>query len=150
MFWWYAKIAISIALIVHSVLGQLGFSGFMPQPPAALALTLILAGGTLNLYHYLLIRRVNPDISDPQVLVTTGGLYGRCRHPMYFCDLVWCLGVALYPVSSVSLLLYTALIPAILFLSEQEDHAIRTRHPEAFGIWKKRTGRLIPVVGKQA
>ena len=147
MFGWYAKLGLGIALVGHSVIGHFGYTAFMLQPPPAIALSLILFGGLLNLYHYLLIRRDNPDISQPIKLITTGGLYSRCRHPMYLGDLVWCLGISLYPLSLVSLLLYIIMIPAILFLSKQEDNALALRFPQEFRTWINHTGRLVPAFG---
>ena len=144
MFWWKTKVLISIGLIVHSVAGNLGMIGFMPQPTAVLPLLLIVGGGIANLYHYLLLKQASRDISRPLELVVRKGAYRWCRHPMYFFDLVWCLGIALYPLSAVSLLLYTALVAAVIYLAQAEDAAMEYKFAE-FREWRDSTRLLLPL-----
>ena len=144
MFWWKTKILLSIALIAHSVAGNLGLVGFMPQPATTLALLLVVAGGGANLYHYFLLKKANNNISNPRTLVKRKGLYRLCRHPMYFCDLVWCLGIALYPMSAISILLYSALAVAVNFLAQSEDEKL-AREDVDFERWRDSTRLLLPV-----
>lgn len=144
MFWWVSKIVLGVALITHSVMGHLGYIGHMPQPNSAVPLALIIVCGLTNLYHYYLIKSQNQDISRPANLCTDRGLYRYCRHPMYLCDLGLYLGLALYPVSSVSLILYGLSLYTIFSLAEDEDRKMAGLFSADFEIWKRNTGLLLP------
>lgn len=145
MFWWTVKLVIGVGLIVHSIAGHLGFIGHIGQLAPAIPLCIIVFAGAANLYHYVLIRRYNRDISRPEVLIKEGGLFSRVRHPMYFFDLILYLGIALYPMSYWSIALYAAAVVAIVWLAEEEDSLMANRFGDDFSSWRETTSVLMPL-----
>ena len=144
MGYWYYKLAAGVFLIAHSIVGNLGYIGHMPQPPVLIPLTLVIGAGLVNLYHYYLIRSQNNDISRPENLIKDKGLFRWVRHPMYFCDLWLYTGLALFPMSYISLFILVTSFISIFLLSEYEDQRMESAFGPEFSQWKSKTALLIP------
>ena len=144
MGYWFYKLAAGVFLIAHSIAGNLGYVGHMPQLPLLVPLILIIGAGSINLYHYYLIRSRNNDISNPERLITGKGLFKWVRHPMYFCDLWLYTGLALFPMSYISMFVLVTAFVSIFLLSQYEDQQMENTFGSEFVQWKAKTALLIP------
>ncbi|CAN5501924.1 isoprenylcysteine carboxylmethyltransferase family protein [soil metagenome] len=92
--------------------------------------------------------RIGVDPAEHTELVT-GGIFGLCRNPIYTFMLVAWAGFALLVPSWVALaagiLLFAGIEIQVRLV--EEPHMIRS-HGEAYLAWARRTGRLIPAVGR--
>ena len=144
--WWFLKIGAGLLLILHAVLHATGagpWSSRFPVPTMA-AQIVVLLGACLHLGHYVVLKRRVEDLSTPETLVTSGGLFGRVRHPMYLGDAVVYLGLVGLAADWVALTLYTVAVVSIVLQCRVEDRDLARRFGAAFDQWAARSRILLP------
>ncbi len=149
IFWWRLKVIGGVLLILQFILGRLSesYAGNFPvliNIESALSQALILISATLFVYHYYLLKRHNPSITQPDFLVSEQGLYRWIRHPMYFADLWLYLGFTLMHCSLVAMLIYGISLIALIRQAEAEDRYLARCFPNAHREWSQGTWLLIP------
>lgn len=143
--WWWLKISLGCALIV-GVVAQFGFSVELAKFdfPVLLAQAIVTVGVALYVWNFLVVKRANPAMATTENLITSKGLYGLVRHPMYLGDLIYYLGLALLWPSALSLLLYGLAAVALVLQSREEDRWCAAKFASAHGHWRKISKLLIP------
>lgn len=143
-FHWCLKVLIGFVLIGHFV--ALSFrSDWLPalfSVPYPLFLTLVLAGGGFAIWHHLIMKRARRQAAGLAVLVRSGGLFSRIRHPIYLGDMVLYAGFAVYPATIVSLALLAVAFWAIRRQAVREDAELAESFGEQHAAWRARTGRF--------
>ena len=87
-------------------------------------------------------------IDDEPTELCTTGLYSVVRHPIYTGISLCLLGVVLVTPSPWTLI---PVLPGFLLVSLQarlEEQHMRYQHGDSFIQWARRTGRIIPGIGK--
>ncbi|MCP1673670.1 protein-S-isoprenylcysteine O-methyltransferase Ste14 [Natronocella acetinitrilica] len=144
--WWTLKVLSGFGLIGHYVAASFYPvpGAWLPGLPYAASLGLILFGGGLSLSHYVVLKRRNAVVEHPERLLSRPGLYRFIRHPMYSGDCCLYAGLALYPLSWISLLLWLAGSVAIVRQAQIEDAQMAARFGAEHAAWRRRTGLLLP------
>ena len=146
-FWWWLKVACGFALIAGAVVNILRLTQRsipLPAEQVLLAQILVLGGAVLFAWHYWLVKRANANMEQPDRLVTTGGLFGLVRHPMYLADLIYYCGLALFWPSTESALLIVIAAYALIKQSVVEDRWCAELFPAQYDAWAERTRLFIP------
>lgn len=145
---WFTKVGIAFLLIAHLVVDTLGGLG-----PLRLDLHALLAGqitvavgGLMVIVHHAVLRSRAKSIANPTALVTSGGLFGVIRHPMYLGDFVVIAGLALMAPSWISVAVVPVAFMALLHLARHDDALMAERFPNDFEAYRQRTSRLVPYV----
>ncbi len=144
VFWWSVKVAAGATIIAGLFIGYI----YELQPwfsvPRSLAQGLVLLGAFSAVYHYLMLRSINPNIEQPKQIETNRGLYGVIRHPMYLSDFIAYAGLfLLFPNVPMSVVLIVAYI-ALIQQSRVEDSYLRQRFADEFAEWEKHSKMLFP------
>ena len=87
-------------------------------------------------------------IDNEPTELCTNGLYSLVRHPIYTGISLCLIGVIFVAPSPWTLI---PVLPGFLLVSLQarlEEQHVRVQHGAAFDDWARRTGRIIPGVGK--
>ncbi len=144
--WWAVKNGCGMALIACMLLAAAAAANAQPfiNLPLWLAQLSIFAGAGISLYHYLLLKRKQANIQDPQILVQDRGLFAYTRHPMYFGDCFLFTGFWLMANSLWSLSVLLLGFIAIVKQAQIEDRYIARRFPSAYLDWSSKTGLLLP------
>ena len=145
---WVAIQAVLIAAIVLSALVGLGWSATLA--PVAYAV----GGVLLGLGVVLLVAgalRLGPALTplpaprEGQGLTTTG-IYGLVRHPIYGGGILFALGWSIVFGSVVGLVLTAVLVVFVELKSRREEQWLAERHPD-YAEYRRRTPRrFIPFV----
>ena len=143
-FHWCLKVLLGFALIGHFVLLNLR-PGVLPvwfSVPYPVFRALVLAGGGFAIWHHLIMKKARRRAAGRPVLVRSGGLFGRIRHPIYLGDMVLYSGFAVYPATIVSFGLLAVAIWAIWRQAVREDAEVAESFGEQHAAWRARTGRF--------
>lgn len=148
-FWWSIKVFTGLLLILHFALLI-----FFPQEtwllqalfvfPQKAGQVLVLLGAGISLFHFFYLKKANPRLSQPDALVTSGGLFSLIRHPMYFGDLISYLGFFLLAPSIVAITVLSIAYFAIFRQSSMEDHWLQLQFPSEYAKWQDNSRRLLP------
>lgn len=108
----------------------------------AVALILIVIGWVLSAYVLLWLGRAFSIMAQARRLVTSGP-YGIVRHPLYLCEEIAVIGIALSHLS-----IEAALIVAVQWLFQlrrmtNEEKVLREAFPE-YDVYAKHTPKIIP------
>jgi protein-S-isoprenylcysteine O-methyltransferase Ste14 len=144
--WWLLKVSAQLGLIGYGLTGLVGRGLFEAIATAPLWCVQVLAigGAALELWHYVLLKRGAARLGAPEELVTSGGLYGRIRHPMYLGDVIVALGFFLLHVDWVSVTLLVAALEGVLGQARREDDRLAQQFGDRFERWRAETHLLIP------
>ncbi|MEE4296898.1 MAG: hypothetical protein V2J20_09840 [Wenzhouxiangella sp.] len=143
-FHWCLKVLIGFGLI-----GHFAVLSFRPDSLPALFslsyplfLTLVLAGGGIAIWHHWIMKRARRLAAGQPVLVRSGGLFTRIRHPIYLGDAVLYAAFAVYPATAVSLGLLAVALWALHRQAGREDSEMAETFGEQHAAWRARTGRF--------
>ncbi len=82
---------------------------------------------------------------DKDVVLQTAGVYGIVRNPIYLCDLVFSLGIAVCFGSFVGVALIPVWWIAFLFIVQMEETSMERELGQKYRDYKNRVrGRIIP------
>lgn len=147
MFWWWVKVFCGVVLIAGVFLRFLSsHSVSQLSLPTPIAQLLVVTGGLLYVWHFILIKRANRKIDQPDHLVEQGGLFSLVRHPMYFADMIYYFGLALLWPSLISAGVMIVAIVALIRQSKQEDLWCAEQFPIDHATWVNHTKLVIPFV----
>jgi len=143
--WWQVKVMCGVLLIANFIVGRL----FVPdQTLLALAdifpQTLVIAGGAIFIWHFVLVRKQNPSIDQPSILICRDGLFRFIRHPMYFSDVVIYAGFALLHCNLPALGGFVLAVVALVRQARVEDRYMAGIFPKAHARWQSRSSLLFP------
>ena len=143
-FHWCLKVLIGFVLI-----GNFVALSFRPEwlpalfsVPYPLFQTLVLGGGGFAIWHHLIMKRARRLGAGQPVLVGSGGLFARIRHPIYLGDMVLYAGFAVYPATIVSFALLAVAFWAIRRQAVREDAEVAESFGAQHAAWRARTGRF--------
>jgi protein-S-isoprenylcysteine O-methyltransferase Ste14 len=117
------------------------------EPSAAMLLvsaTLVMVGNGLSLWTLSWLGRsfsVMPEARRP----VTGGPYAYIRHPLYACEQVALVGIALQFFSVYALVVLVAQVALQLGRMHYEERVLAAAFPD-YVAYQARTARLIPGV----
>jgi protein-S-isoprenylcysteine O-methyltransferase Ste14 len=82
---------------------------------------------------------------DKDVVLQTAGVYGIVRNPIYLCDLIFSLGIAVGFGSVIGVALIPVWWIAFLFVVQMEETSMERALGQAYLDYKRRVrGRIIP------
>jgi protein-S-isoprenylcysteine O-methyltransferase Ste14 len=82
---------------------------------------------------------------DATIGLRTTGFYGVVRNPIYFGELLWCLGWAVMFGSIIGIALVPIWWVSLLFLTAVEEDSLEREVGQPYGEYKRRVrGRIIP------
>ena len=110
---------------------------------------LAVLGCLIHLVHYRILRRSVDRLDAPARLVVDGGLLPWIRHPMYLGDIGAMLGFMLIWPTAASISVAAVGIAAAVAQAVAEDRGLRARFPVDFEAWSRRSGLLLPAVGRR-
>lgn len=141
------KVGAGVLLILHALLHALGAGPWSSRVavPAIVAQILVLLGAGLHLGHYWILKTRLEDVSAPETLVTSGGLFPRVRHPMYLGDAILYLGLVGLAADAVAAGLYVTAVVGIVGQCRVEDRHLAREFGPAFERWARRTHALMPL-----
>jgi protein-S-isoprenylcysteine O-methyltransferase Ste14 len=146
--WWWVKVSASIFLLAYLVVALFGDFRVAPMVsfPVVAGQAVVMVGGAIYLLNAAALQRAAEDMAAPRQLVTSGGLYGVVRHPMYLADILWTLGLAMLVGDTVTLLLWLAVIAGAVGQARVEDVWLAHRFGEAHAAWSARTRLILPIL----
>ena len=103
-------------------------------------------GGTLNLYHYYLLKKNSSNVSTPNTLIQKAGLYRYIRHPMYLGDFLILASLSLISIHIYSIALFIVGCIAIVVLTHFEDKYMEGFFKDSHLEWCQKTKKLIPFI----
>lgn len=143
--WWRVKVACGFLLVLGVVLKYLTdtYPTFL-HGYSTVARLVVLLGGALVIYHFILVRHGyrQPDASAR--IVTSGGLFRFVRHPIYLGDMIMYLGLTLLACNFLSLAVLAVALVALVRQACEEDAFLSRVYPAVYMPWARRTRRLIP------
>jgi protein-S-isoprenylcysteine O-methyltransferase Ste14 len=143
--WWRMKVACGFLLILGVALKYLEVTyPTFSHGYISLARVAAVIGGAVVIYHYLLLRRRYLQADPAARIVTSGGLFGLVRHPMYLGDVVMYLGLALLACNFLSIAVLVVAIVALVRQAGEEDAFLLKTYPAVYTPWARTTKRLIP------
>ncbi|UCH47401.1 MAG: DUF1295 domain-containing protein [Betaproteobacteria bacterium] len=147
LLWWNVKVLCGLLLIVAMFVRFLA-DWFAPlfTVPNSIPVALVVAGGSVFLYHYYLIKRQNQLLDHADHLVTKGGLFRYVRHPMYLGDILMFTGFTLLAPSLATLSILALAVYALVRQAIAEDRYLSQLHKTQHGSWIKSTKLLFPTV----
>lgn len=104
----------------------------------------VLIGGSMSLFHYVLFKQKNPEMQFPAKPLMKGGLLGYIRHPMYAGDCLMFSGFWLMMPMLWSLPILVFGLLAIVRQAHEEDAYMFQQFPQQLQVWKQSTGLLFP------
>jgi protein-S-isoprenylcysteine O-methyltransferase Ste14 len=144
--WWSLKLVSGTALIAELFLGVIYHLPSAFLFPVLVSQLLVLFGGAISLIHYGKLKRNTADISRPNSLEKSFGLFRQVRHPMYLGDSISYAGLFLLFPNVISGLILALGLLALCKQAEVEDEFITQQFPNSFGQWKGKTKLIIPIV----
>ena len=138
--WWYVKIFLQLGMITYVVCTQ-SFYYF-----SIYGQILVAIGAGNNIYHHCIFRKNCACLSQPQTLVTTGGLLSFIRNPMYLGDIVTSLGFCLIAMDIICGILLLGICVAIIMQIRWEEHKLQQLFLEEYSIWQKNSKKLLPFI----
>lgn len=143
--YWRFKVVAGFLLIISVLASQ--FSDWLEplfEVPRILSQSLVLLGGISLIYHFQLLRRHVGTSFESHSLLTSGGLFGAVRHPMYSSDIVMYTGLMLFAPNIMSVGVYLIGVAAIYLQAMAEDEYLAFTFFDSHSEWAKRTGLLVP------
>lgn len=143
--WWRVKFACGFLLILGVVLKYLFVSyptmvhDYITQARVAAVL-----GGVVVLYHYHLLKQGFLQADPSARIMTSGGLFGLVRHPIYLGDMIMFLGLALLACNFLSIAVLAVGLIAVVKQASEEDAFLSRVYPAVYASWAPTTKRLIP------
>jgi protein-S-isoprenylcysteine O-methyltransferase Ste14 len=115
-------------------------------------LALMLFGAAFNVWGRFYLKTNWADhvrIYDDQTLITSGP-YRFVRHPLY-ASIIWMFfGAAIAYLNPLAAIENTLIfIPAMIYRSNLEEHALQETFGGQYSDYRKKTGRFFPVMGKR-
>jgi protein-S-isoprenylcysteine O-methyltransferase Ste14 len=143
--WWWLKVLCGVGLIIGVAVRFVADTSITNWYfPVFLAQLTVVIGGVLYIWHYLLLKRKVATSSAQAHLVTAGGLNKFIRHPMYFSDALYYLGLALlWPSIASSVILVVGWF-ALRKQAMTEDEWCARRFAEMHQAWHTRTKLIVP------
>ncbi len=142
-FWW-VKVGATIALLLYSC--EALFTKWIPPIPLWIGQVVAVTFFILYMWNYIVLKRQVRKVQDPLTLVTSGGLWGLVRHPMYLADLLWTFGIALMISDWIGYLLWLIIAAAVVSTARDEDRFLAARFPGEHAKWRNHTKLLIPFI----
>lgn len=147
MFWWKIKVILGLCLIIYTVIDSAyGLLNNFFIFAYGVEYGLIVVGVFIHLYHYYLLKRKNPRVQEPDILLNSEGLFRWIRHPMYLGDLFFYFGFCLLNPDAVTCMLFSCSVVAIMQQVKVEDVQLQKYFGHDFVDWSKTTRRIIPFV----
>lgn len=141
--WWWAKVAASVALVVHVTYVLL--TGGAPSGPGfAAGQLLAVAGAAIYPWSAIVLRRESGGMAAPRHLVTRGALYSVVRHPLYLADILWTCGLALLAGTGPAFGLAAVAAVGAVMQARREDREMAALFPAEHAQWRARTGLIVP------
>lgn len=132
------QLLLILLLIIYCVFGNLGF----------FQITLINLGLLLILWSTYWMRksklRVTPEVAIGAKLIKKGP-YRYLRHPMYAAVMIFCLGLLLTNVYSMTVVFYVLLFLDLSLKITYEEKLLKRAFPD-YNNYTKRTKKLIPFI----
>ncbi len=145
------SLILTVALLVSFALPHLPIFSFLKFRPApavcgtGLALTFMGAAFFVWARHTLGKNWSQTVSAKEGHELVTSGPYKYARHPMYFGDIVSCIGSAM--VAGRAFVIMCALLtPLFIWRVFAEDRLLARQFPGSFPDYKKRTKALIPFI----
>jgi protein-S-isoprenylcysteine O-methyltransferase Ste14 len=92
-----------------------------------------------------LMRASHKDLFDAEIEhISTSGIYGRVRHPMYLGTLFFYLGLAISTLSLASVLVWLSIAIIYNRLADYEERLLEERFGEEFLEYERRVGKWVP------
>ena len=148
---WWAKLGLSLGLIGYGAAASMGVPGIplgreLLAPPYAAGAGLAVAGGSIELSHYVILKRKARALGRPSELVTGGGLLRWVRHPMYWGDLVMLTGFAGLAGDCLACGLWLLAVACVVQQTRLEDRLLGQAFGPRHAAWAARTKLLVPWV----
>lgn len=109
-----------------------------------LIMTLIVAGGLLNLIGLLTLRRAFSIMSEARTLIT-GGIFSYVRHPLYTGHFIMFFGSLLLRLSWISVVLYLLFVVSQVIRARVEERKMMGAFPD-YAVYRKQTGMFFPKI----
>lgn len=145
VFWWYIKVVCGFLLIAGI------FVRFFMDVATPLFLLpdivpqgLVILGGTIFIYHYVLLKKHSQTLRAPLALVKNRCLYKYIRHPMYFGDMVMYTGFALFFPHPVIFLISFIGCLALYKQAWAEDRYLSGKFADEHKTWVASTRLIFP------
>lgn len=100
-------------------------------------------GGLCYITHYTLFKE-HQWREGVHTLVTQGGLFRLIRHPMYFSDAVYYLGLALLWPGFLSLAVLMIAWLALLNQAKVEDAWLANQFSDSHAQWRAKSNLVLP------
>lgn len=145
---WVAIQAVLIAAILLSALVGLGWPANLALAAYAVGALLLVLGSLLLVAGGLRLGASLTPLPAPRAgqELTTTGVYGLARHPMYGGGILFALGWSTVFGSVVGLVLTAVLVVFVELKSRREEQWLAERHP-GYADYRQRTPRrFIPFV----
>jgi protein-S-isoprenylcysteine O-methyltransferase Ste14 len=111
------------------------------------ALTMIMIGWMLSVYVLLWLGRAFSIMAQARKLVTTGP-YGIVRHPLYLCEEIAVIGIALSHISIEAVVIVVVQWLFQLRRMTNEEKVLRAAFPE-YADYARQTPKVIPCLMPQ-
>ncbi len=145
IFWWNIKVVCGFILIAGVCLRYLvNFPEPLMYIPAVFGQALVVTGGIVFVYHYILLRQHNASIFEPTALISNKGLFRFIRHPMYAADVIMYLGFVLMMPHLVTIIIFVVALPALYHQAKVEDRYMASRFEQQHQHWRKTTWLIVP------
>ena len=83
----------------------------------------------------------------PTGVVSTGA-FGYVRHPLYLGSILFYIGIAVSTASLFSLSLLVVIFVFYDYIASYEEKLLDQRFGESYKIYKKKTGKWVPRIGR--
>jgi protein-S-isoprenylcysteine O-methyltransferase Ste14 len=145
---WVAIQAVLMAAILLSALVGLGWPANFATAAYAVGALLLVLGSLLLVAGALRLGASLTPLPAPRTgqELTTTGIYGLARHPMYGGGLLFALGWSTVFGSVVGLLLTAVLVVFVELKSRREEQWLTERHPDYADYRRRTRRRFIPYV----
>ncbi len=145
--WWYIKVICGF-LLIYGIFDRYIFHylDLWFTLPTIISQALVITGGGITIYHYYLLKKQNPGLSEPATLVHQDGLFRFIRHPMYFGDMILYLGLLTFSANAVTLFLLILGYLGLFKQAQVEDDYLKSRFGKQFSAWGQKTNLLIPFI----
>ncbi|MEE4377847.1 MAG: methyltransferase [Candidatus Competibacteraceae bacterium] len=119
---------------------------YWPIIPTAISQTLVIVGAVISIFHYNILKRFNKNISKPNYLVLKKGLFPYIRHPMYFGDMISCLGLFTLSANWATVVVLLISYVALFKQAQIEDGYLEELFGESFTNWSHQSKLIFPFV----
>lgn len=143
--WWSLKVICGLLLVSNqAVYFSFSYPEILLPVPILLSQLLVISGAAVFFTHFILLKKANPLLNQPDHLVQNQGLFKRIRHPMYLGEMILDVGLASFCLHPLSLCILATALLALYRQAVHEDHLLGDRFGIVFTEWKEHTGLLLP------